>query len=59
MEFSYLVDLLPELANCRPTEHVEIERGNYGVPGDLFCCPIVSPVLESEGGVVRMNEIGV
>jgi len=44
-EFSYLVDLCAELANCGPTERVEVERRDYGVPRDLLCCPMVSLLL--------------
>lgn len=51
-EFSYLVDLLAELANCRPTKPVEIERGDYCVPGDFLYCPSVSLLLEWGRAVV-------
>ena len=41
-EFSYFIDLLPELADCRPKERVEIEMGDYHAPGNFLCCPIIS-----------------
>ena len=59
VEFSYLVDLCAELANCGPTEGVEIERRDYGIPHDLLYCPIVSLLLLDWEGLCCSNERGV
>ena len=51
VEFSYLVDLLAELAKCGPTECVEIKRRDNRVPGDFLCYPLwyCQPIWRPEG----------